>query len=88
MNSIFMVPNLLFSDIKMCNTQFVIIEKRVNLLIYIYIYIASIYLNMGLTITKRTKYLIKKIISQTSYWSFVCAFNNNNTNNNKNIIKS
>jgi hypothetical protein len=41
---------------------------------------------MGLTITKGTKYLIK--ISQTSYWSFVCTFNNNNNNNNKNIIKS
>jgi hypothetical protein len=65
-----------------CNTHFVNIEKRVNLLIYF----ASIYLNMGLTITKRTKCLIK--ISQTSYWSFVCAFNNSNNNNNKNIIKS
>jgi hypothetical protein len=41
---------------------------------------------MGLTITKRTKCLIKT--SHTSYWSFVCAFNNNKNNNNKNVIKS
>jgi hypothetical protein len=46
----------------------------------------SHYYNMGLTIIKRTKYLIK--ISHALYWCFVCALNNNNNNTNKNIIMS
>jgi hypothetical protein len=35
---------ILFKGGRICNTQFVIIEKRVNLLIYIYIYIYCLYL--------------------------------------------
>jgi hypothetical protein len=68
------------ADPSACNTHFMNKEKKWISLVGL----PSHYYNMELIIIKRTRYLIK--IFNASYWSFVCAYNNNKNIINQNII--